>query len=585
MRRFACTLTVLSLLFLGIASGHAWDLNLSGQYQYEFKYFSRVGPGDLFGNAEQAQRSNVPGLTTIGLSGPANRIVTPEGFSSKGSDGSYATERFELYPTFIVNPALRLNGIIAFQGSLNGQYVGGPNWAIPPGHAGRYSSDSRSESIYDPVAATFLRALWITADIPWGRFEFGRRPFIFGTGWAGFHGNDTANTSISLTQFSGPFAFTLGAVLADTGEYTDPFDSRNANMTPLTVASSADRNEIRAWNWWAAAIYRNGPFEVGLMNRTIRYNKVHALPLIGNTLRDDQTASFAATFLQAWRVVTTENGNEEDWRIPIYGDVLLMTWPAYVKYFDGRFFLNGEFSLQYLSARREGGRPITGRPYAWMVEGGAVHGPVKATLAGFYRSGADRQGGILDVSSSTGKGQTGTTQVGDSWSQYIVLGGAGSAIEPYTWLIGEYGAGNNSYDAAGRCTFLDFKAFAGRIDYALASNLNLWTSYILAHRASNTGTVWGAFSGGLAPVQLQGPNVAENNLGWEWDIGTSWKLLEGLTWDTAFAYWKPGNWFKTAWVDWSSPTTIDSGLGAVRINPDRNIDPIIGFKTALTITF
>jgi hypothetical protein len=221
-----------------------------------------------------------------------------------------------------------------------------------------------------------------------------------------------------------------------------------------------------------------------------------------------------------------------------------------------------------------------------MLELGGLCGPAKLSLVTFWRSGHDRQGGVLDTSSASGS--TGTvTQVGDSWVQYV--GGAGTAVAPYNWLIGWYGTGNNSYDAVGRPMYTDFKAFAGRADYAIAANLNAYVSYMYASRASNTGSWWGEYNGGVGTVPVvRGNNVADDNLGWEADIGTSWKILENLTWEFKFGYWKPGNWFKTAYQDLSSTNTLGSGaFGAqtVPVNPNRSIDPIIGLQSVIRIDF
>jgi hypothetical protein len=575
------------LVIVGIlamaSTAFAWEFSMQGDYEYRFRYISRTGPSDLFGNATLAQQSGVSMLTSIGLSGPVNGTVVPEGFSAKGSDGSYVQERFWVYPKFILNPAVSLQGIFAFQTSLNGLYQGGPNWINTPHYAGWYRSDSRSDTMKDATAVLALRALWATAETPLGTFKFGRRPFEWGIGWSGLHRRDTSNSSLSLDVPYGPLAFGLGAFLSSTGEASDPSDTRNVNRTPLTVASTNDRNETRNFDFYLSLLYRNGPLELGALDRTIAYNKVHAFPQPPGTFRDDMTGSIAQPFF-----LTSTTAGTDQTQFPVYGDFLLSNLVSYMKYFDGRFFFNAEYAIEWLKVRRLGGRPISGTPRSWALEGGGLWGPHKLSLAYFTRSGHDRQGGILDVSSSTGS-QTTVRQVGDSWSQYIVLGGASSAIEPYGWLIGLYGTGNNSYDASGDPTYLDFKAFCARWDYALASNLNTWISAMIAKRQSNTGSWWGQYSGGVVPAQTIGSNVPDNNLGWEANVGIDWKLLEGLSWKIDFGYWQPGDWFKHAYVDLSLPTTIADGSGnnttAFSANPNRGLDPIMGFQTSLIVAF
>ena len=563
----------------------AYELSLTGHYTNRFTYLSRVGHGDLFGNVLAAQQPGSPGITSLGLSGPYWGQVVPERYSVNGSDGSYQEESYEFRPVLRINPAVRINSVISFQGSLNGPYTGGPNWITPSQRFGTYNAAGRSESAWDAAAIPVLRHAWLNATTPWGVINFGRRPWVFGLGWSGFHAADSADTSLSLTVPYGPLSFVVGAVLHDSGEATDPFDSRNADRTPLTVASGVDRNEMRALNFKAGLVYRDGPLEIGTLNRTVAYNRVHSFPRPrGWTIRDDMTGSFAARFFAAARQPVSDSADEP--AMPIYGDVALVNQITYIKYADGRWFANGEWAQQWLTANRDGGRPISGRPWAAMIETGAISGPSKVTLAYFHRTGHDRSGGILDVATADG-GRNGWRQSADSWSQYIVTGGAASAIDPYVWLVGLYGAGNNSYDAAGGPTYLDFRAVAFRGDYAVAANLNLWLSFAACYRASSTGAWWGQYTGGLATPPVRGSNVPDNGLGTEAGCGLDWKLLENLTFSVRGAYWQPGQWFQHAYVDWSTTQTVQdfASDAVVRINPGRSIGQILGLRAGVTAEF
>jgi hypothetical protein len=257
-------------------------------------------------------------------------------------------------------------------------------------------------------------------------------------------------------------------------------------------------------------------------------------------------------------------------------------------------------------------------------------------LAHFYSSGHDRRGGAFDLASSPATSPYGAgTQTYDTYTQFLPFTSRVRAIDPFQYLIGVYGTGNNGYDALGTCSFLDFVAYAARLDYAVAANLNIFGSIMYAERASNTGTPVAMYDGApgfgryatvgspnvpaakgtgslsdvstalsrleaVLPYTASGaaipptgansvvPNVPDNYLGWELDAGFDWKLLEGLTMKGLFAYWQPGDWFKWAYVDHSdtTPITLGDQTGVpLYVNPNRTIDPIIGFKGSMVMEF
>ena len=97
------------------------------------------------------------------------------------------------------------------------------------------------------------------------------------------------------------------------------------------------------------------------------------------------------------------------------------------------------------------------------------------------------------------------------------------------------------------------------------------------------------------------PSIPDDALGWEISVGTYWKLLENLTVQLRRAYWQPGGWFKYACVDknlagaFSDPTKT-GGITFVRpqptdgpwgwaVNPNREIQPILGFQSIMVVSF
>jgi len=140
----------------------------------------------------------------------------------------------------------------------------------------------------------------------------------------------------------------------------------------------------------------------------------------------------------------------------------------------------------------------------------------------------------------------------------------------------------------------------------VAANLNVFGSYIYMNRASNTGTPIGSFRGGIAATgatayrvnpgfalnsagTTQGaavPNVPDDYLGWEANVGVDWKLLEGFTASLLVAYWKPGKWFNYACIDRSVPGwNVPAAGNFWGTRPDKSIDAIFGSQFSLVLAF
>lgn len=583
MKKFVMVL-VAGLLVTALAvPALAWEYSMSGDWEYKYAYIARTGQNDLYGNAFHAQAN--PNLgTTIGLSGPFGGAVVPEAYSAMGSDGSYTVQRFRIYPQIRLNPALRWRGELTMAASNQQHYW---DWTDADGASVRYLRT---------MAVPRLRRSWVTAQLPWGILAVGRRPGNWGTGWATLHPKDIHSDSVAVVAPYGPLTLILTHYLHDTGQ----------DIAPGNVAvpgqNATDNNLVRKWNFAYAIAYNAGDLSLGTLSRYVAYDDVRGQAFAdGRRIVQGNTTSFASIFINA------NAGNVPGWPgpAPISGDVGFLMQVSYLKYNNGRFFANGEYTFQYADANRNGARPLSAWTQAWHAELGTVVGPAKVTLAHFYSSGHDRRGGAFGI------GAVGTdpfplyggaAQTYDGWRHFISFGNRQHAIKPFQYLIGLYGGGNNSYDGEGYSTFDDFLAYALRLDYALAANLNVYGSFMWAERASNTATPIAFYSGGLAGGTAIGnrlvpltnaivPNVPETHLGWEIDAGVDWKLLEGLTFRSLFAYWQPGDWFKWAYTDQSpNPLTGAAWTTTInnvnyQINTDRSIDPIIGFKGSMVMEF
>jgi len=184
---------------------------------------------------------------------------------------------------------------------------------------------------------------------------------------------------------------------------------------------------------------------------------------------------------------------------------------------------------------------------------GPFVGPAKLSLLYAFSPGLDRRAGVMfDRQPSAILSQPTLVRqlAGVSlWRQY-------GYILPYTYNSGLPNIGNKPLDSPNKeGQMLDALVLAGRLDWALASNLNLFGTYLWAERASkgyswgsispNTGSFYGSYNnqqfwtpfkvGGVVMYpagQVAGqyypqtsPNVLDTPLGYEVDLGLDWKLL------------------------------------------------------------
>ena len=169
-----------------------------------------------------------------------------------------------------------------------------------------------------------------------------------------------------------------------------------------------------------------------------------------------------------------------------------------------------------------------------------------------------------------------------------------------------YGTGDG-WDAAGYGQPTNFHHLGGRLDYAIASNLNLFTVYAYAWRDQPTayrlGETIRSAPGSLLTTISGCPNWqrfchavpdSAREIGWEADLGVNWKLLENLTWDTTLAYWKPGNWWAYAYPNTAEiyrlefrlmPNPNAAGEAIATQQLGRDIDALFAVETRLFVTF
>jgi hypothetical protein len=290
---------------------------------------------------------------------------------------------------------------------------------------------------------------------------------------------------------------------------------------------------------------------------------------------------------------------------------------AYFKYNNGRFFFNVEGTFDQITQRirqataagtpvilpfRTAGTLATQDSYveSWRgaVELGTLCGPTKVALLYSWLSGPDRRAGKqID--------KTGLMSANVSETASVTWGSAPwsntGLFRPYNYLmIYAFGLGTHINSDTDKGWAEDASIYAGRVDYAVAANLNVYGSFMWADRVSKSGYGVGFLRPSLATAgainhqdRYLAPSIPDTNLGWEVDAGFDWKLLEGLLVNATFAYWKPGKWWNYACIDksipgWNvaetgpGPNTLGFGWG---VNPSRPIDPIYGVEVKVTGQF
>jgi len=521
----------------------AWEFEMKGLYENRLRYFGRMGNNDLFGVAsyQDAGANTFVGFAGPNIYGTGNRapvlagcstsaggttqnpamVITRGGFSRWGSDAYYNDSRMSLDVTLRLNKAVRLHGIKNIGGIRNKYRQTGPNEfgaGIGVAPLERYYMSQSSMNATDGVFETWeqFRA---TIQTPWCVFSIGLKDFPMGTG-ATLGYNTRGESFLSVIPF-GPFRLLPGIWLARC-RFTESWQ---------TIPDGESKPEF---------------FEACFF--TYDQGSVSAGGCV--LLRFDHRGRGATPPAAAYGTTTAS------FNVPLSTqqarDDLFFVGMLFFKYFDGRFFANAEYTwatsdryypvAQPLDGANAGGRPQQMLGYHWFSELGTVCGPAKLSLMYGIVSGL-----VLNYGNAR-KGCLGLPM------NY-------QAMEPYEWLMfNTYAGGNSGGWLPSDITFVsdehgamvDGYCFAGRVDYSVAANLNIWGSYIWAHRLERAGFLNGGFqdagngTGGPAPGTLGSaghlldayggglgtttPYCPDGHIGksaWAW-IGSSWKALTSI---------------------------------------------------------
>ncbi len=541
-----------SLAFWETAA-NAWELvDLDVAFNWKYEWYNQRGHYGFFGpyNVDKG-----PG-TTANLNhwngGQFDTNITT------GADAGWAYFNAEFEPKFQINPAIRIRGkyrLGTYGDPINSNY----HTQDRPGVNNAFTEGQWT-------------MFWATAQTPWGVFGLGKRPWRFGTGLQ--YDMDAATTeSMVLAVPYGPLDIGIGyypyrfvgtSGIPAFAPLGDPYDL--ITITPgisRQYFSRADKSGSLSTDVLAFVTYSDGPLHAGILGN---YGTFHVGP----------EASLGVTQ-------------------PVAQDSEYCHGSIFAKYMNGRVFFNAEAAWLYWTDRysdptgllSQNGIPAATRyieQWRYMVETGCLAGPARISFLGAMTPGPDRRNGIF-----IGK-QAAAFVWHPTFDTHL---GNFSVFRPYAYIFSyDYGSGLNAYNLSRDGFTRDATVLAGRLDYAVAANLNVFGSFAWAERTSN-GYSWGCIgpnaAAGNFPGPLNGnidfnsnryatsPNIPDHGLGYEIDAGFDWKLLDRWQIGMVFGYWQPGKWFKYACIDRSVPDWHSGNAGNLfGTRPDRPLDAVIG---------
>jgi len=590
MKRFV----LIGLAILVIASltvpVFAWELSMKGETEWRYRYWTRTGDQDIFGTMGNAVDLGINHLQTFPTAATTNRASGTFGVLAGenrfGADMQHVDYRMTLFPKIVVNKAIDVTASVNLTSlgiwsdgqpliSGAGAFVPGPARAV--GFVNSLYVPIQDRPVAVDVPNTYVTLQWLKTSIktPMLDFSIGYKTSKIGMGlWK--HECNRASASFSVSANYGPLKFGLSPYFGREQSAWSLGTSRSRNEG----AGAAERQEDRRDYFRAIEgeiEYKNGPLYFQLVSDS------YIQP--GAPTPDPRGAA----------ITTTARPTE---------DIVRYRLAAAMKYFNGRYFFNAE--ADWFNRWRSGrgtadtsGALVTQvRPdrdnEGWLygLETGFLCGPAKLTANYVRATGNDPSTRHNTEDAADGEQGLNAFYIKD-WGYLMYY---------------MYGAGDG-WDAAGYGQPTNFHHLGGRLDYAIAANLNLSVVYAYAWRDQPTAyrlggnyrvgaQAWtnedirlaqlGTFRGRAVPDSAR-------EIGWEIDLGFNWKLLENLTWDTTLAYWKPGAWWAFAYpntahlyvlgiVPNANPNTA-AGEAAATFALGRDINALFSVETRLMVTF
>jgi hypothetical protein len=585
MRRFVfiglAFLVVLSLS----APVFAWEFSMKGETEWRYRYWTRTGNQDIFGTMSDSVNLGINHLQTFPTTATTNRgsgtFGVLAGENRFGADMQLTDYRMTIFPKINVNPAIEITASVNLTSlgiwSDGEPLIGNGTVAVPaprdPGYVNSLYVPIQDRPVAVNVPNTYLTLQWLKTSVrtPMLDFSIGYKASLLGIGlWK--HECNRPSASFEISARFGPLKVGL-----------EPYFGRNQSSWALGTSRSRiegqgaaerqtdRRNYFRAIEGYIE--YANGPFYFVLASDS--YTQPSA------PIPDQRGTAINAT-------ATPE------------ADVIRYRQTAAMKYFNGRYFFNAEIDwfTRWSSGRGIGqttalvNQNDDNDAFLYGLETGLLCGPAKLTVNYVRATGDDPSTRITTEDAASSEAGLSACYMKD-WGYLMYY---------------MYGTGDG-WDAAGYGQPTNLNHLGARLDYAIASNLNVFAVYAYAWRGNPTAyRLGGNYQLGLQAWtnedirlsqlgQFQGHAVPDSarEIGWEVDLGINWKLLENLTWDSTLAYWKPGTWWPFAYpnsahlyvlgiVPNANPNS-PAGEAAAIFGVGREINALFSVESRLLVTF
>ncbi len=559
--------TMMLIVAVLVSPASAYEFNLTATYYWNYYAEQQMGNKGFFGRYDVDNGGQV--AANQNFWGGVNRLA---GVYS-GSNANRQSQYMEFNPEFKLNQAIRVRGSYR---------VGSWSAAGVPILASSEYDNSLFPGNTVSFSPGYWNTLWMTAQTPWGILVLGKRQFSLGIGTF-LNGED--NTTAEPVLLHVPYGpFNMGLALYASRHLVD--------VQPAALAY--DGVNQRSPDLGAFITYSACNIEIGGFYDYLRWS-------LG-----PESQGGATTFFGGPGPLDRQRAHDQF----IPRDLVAQWGIAFLKYNNGRFFFNTEFDYFYSTVTNQrnvtltdyaGGAPFVtniagaGSVYRpkytemerYAIETGVFVGPAKVSLMGARIPGFDRRHGVLIDKQPNGLWIGPENHPGALIQLHPELSNTGF-FNPYSYLmVFSYGGGLGIVNTSLDGQLVDANAVGGRLDYAVAANLNLWGSLFYAERASH-GYGWGYIApngnGGVAftptgTYATPAPAIPDRSLGYEIGGGIDWKLLEGLRFTTRAAYWLPGKWFNHACRSrenpgWATPAAANFW----GTQPNRTIDPVVGLQ-------